>query len=182
MSIEGRQEIQYPTKSGDTYTFDQNSEKVKECSGFFPGERVHTPRGFGKVIGWNGGHVWIHVDGDQGASYWSNCRNSEEFEKKDIYVVDKFNKAIKRPLQKKFLIEHQQSAKVVKLEFASSVEEFHKSVGSVMNFDLEKEPFRIQYWSSEFNQFVDLDNIQDLKNEKTAKLKLERLSLQDSDS
>jgi len=177
-----RVEVQYATKSGDTYIFDQTPEKVKDCSGFFPSERVHTPRGYGTVIGWNGGHVWVHVDGDRGASYWDDCKNPDDFERKDIWLVDKDNKPIKRPPVKKFLVQFETSSKVAKLEVPQDLDDFVENLrrhlklssSSDHNDSSERCPLKLKYFSAEFDEFVDLDCMYNLSYEKVLKVKVER--------
>jgi len=196
------------TKSGDHATFDQNGEKVKEHSGFLPTERVHTPRGYGTVIGWNEGHVWVHVDGDRGASFWDDCRGPTDFERKDIFLVDKENKPLKKAPIKKFLVQYESSSKVAKLEVPYRVEEFIETLKKHLNINDEdtddiqscssassdertssitsspqmsiaspKTSLKVKYFAAESDEFVALDSMYNLKNEKTLKVKVERVKI-----
>ncbi|PRP85263.1 hypothetical protein PROFUN_07033 [Planoprotostelium fungivorum] len=61
----------YLTKSGLRHQFDVTPVEWKKF-GFQPNSRVITPRGAGTVIGVRNHHLWIHVDIDSGASFWTS--------------------------------------------------------------------------------------------------------------
>lgn len=77
------------TKSGKQLTFD-TSKKASRIFGFYPGNRVQTPRGDAiglavhnsqltvTVIGVCNGSLWFHIDGDAGCTYWDNGTGYEE--------------------------------------------------------------------------------------------------------
>eukprot|EP01114_Cavostelium_apophysatum_P002965 TRINITY_DN1267_c0_g1_i2.p1 TRINITY_DN1267_c0_g1~~TRINITY_DN1267_c0_g1_i2.p1 ORF type:complete len:195 (-),score=43.88 TRINITY_DN1267_c0_g1_i2:78-614(-) len=168
-------EVQYTTKSGEIYSFDTTPEKVKEYSGFYPSERVHTPRGYGSVIGLHSGHVWVHVDGDRGASYWDDCKSPEDFERKDIWLVDRENKPVKRSPVKKFLVQYGTSAKILKLELPDDIPTFKDMLRKQIKFgevDTDDSNFDLKLFSSEVEDFLDLDDMNRVKSSRVAKVKI----------
>jgi len=60
----------YKRSNGNPGVFDV-SDSVYEKFGFHPGERIKTKWGNAKVIGILDNHLWFHVDGKKGASFWS---------------------------------------------------------------------------------------------------------------
>lgn len=69
--------LEYITKTEEVYTFDISTETCSQY-GFFHGDRVQTPRGPATIIGIHDYHVWFHIDGDRGASFWDGYRSYEQ--------------------------------------------------------------------------------------------------------
>eukprot|EP01112_Ceratiomyxa_fruticulosa_P010011 TRINITY_DN2627_c0_g1_i2.p1 TRINITY_DN2627_c0_g1~~TRINITY_DN2627_c0_g1_i2.p1 ORF type:complete len:215 (-),score=30.08 TRINITY_DN2627_c0_g1_i2:190-834(-) len=69
--------IAYQTKDGNWEQFLIDQESCQPF-GFFSGERVRTPKGNATVIGVVRDFLWVHIDGENGASYWDNCKSYED--------------------------------------------------------------------------------------------------------
>jgi len=72
-SYEGKL-VDYGAKSGDIFTFDI-SKKAVGGFGLNSGDRVVTKKGPAITIGVRDSHLWFHIKGDRGASYWPNPTN-----------------------------------------------------------------------------------------------------------
>lgn len=59
-----------------------------ERFGFLYGQRVQTPFGPASVMGVNQDRLYFHVEGDEGASYWSGCNSKEAFDQRGFVVLD----------------------------------------------------------------------------------------------
>lgn len=62
--------VAYKRIKGDPGVFDV-SESVHGKFGFYPGDRINTKWGNATVIGILDDHLWFHIDGKKGASFWS---------------------------------------------------------------------------------------------------------------
>jgi len=67
-SYEGKL-VEYGAKSGDIFTFDISKKAVGVFS-LKTGDRVMTKKGPAVTIGVRDSHLWFHIKGDRGASYW----------------------------------------------------------------------------------------------------------------
>ena len=89
------------TRSGFELGF---SLKRSDCEpfGFYPFQKVATPRGLSTVVGYADGKLWFFVDGDCGAWYFTkqefDNRSSEFYLLDDSYTVTKFLKKNKHSL------------------------------------------------------------------------------------
>lgn len=59
-----------------------------EPFGFLYQDRVQTPLGEASVVGVHDNKLWFHVDGDHGASFWSNCVTAEDFARRGFVKVE----------------------------------------------------------------------------------------------
>jgi hypothetical protein len=60
----------YKRSNGSPGVFDV-SESVHDKFGFYPSDRINTKWGNATVIGILEDHLWFHIDGKKGASFWS---------------------------------------------------------------------------------------------------------------
>jgi len=78
--------LRYKTMSGEYFQFDI-SERCYRKFGFHPNSRVLTPRGLATVIGIYNHHLWFHIDGDKGATYWRELVSPDQFKKWEFRVI-----------------------------------------------------------------------------------------------
>mmetsp|Transcript_12255 Transcript_12255/g.16948 ORF Transcript_12255/g.16948 Transcript_12255/m.16948 type:complete len:453 (+) Transcript_12255:2008-3366(+) len=78
--------LQYHAKNGEIFNFDI-SQATCAKHGFFTGHRVTTPKGPATVIGVHKDHLWFHIDGDKGASYWEGTKTYEDLLKLGVSLL-----------------------------------------------------------------------------------------------
>jgi len=65
--------------------FDISPERCKKF-GFYSGDRVKTPKGLAWVVGVHGKDLYFQIDGEKGASKWSEFRHAQ-FSQRNFQIV-----------------------------------------------------------------------------------------------
>jgi len=80
------------------------------------------------------------------------------------------SEAPKQTLEKKVMVEFEGTNKLLKLDVSDeNVEHFRDDICSKMNIDSS---IKMEYWSPEFNAYVDLEDLSDLRENKAPKLRI----------
>jgi len=126
--------ISYSTKSGRMKNVEV-SRDVCEPFGFFHGERILNPQGKGAwVVGVCGEELWMHIDGDAGASFYGGFKK-DQFEKNGFKLLTPRIKEIP-PVPKpefpspdfRFLLESEQFCDVSFLMEDGSIIKSHRGI------------------------------------------------------
>jgi hypothetical protein len=73
--LRSQNQAAYKRYNGTAGIFDV-SDKVRQKFGFNPGDRISTSFGNATVVGIFDDHLWFHIDGKKGATFWSSIDQS----------------------------------------------------------------------------------------------------------